>query len=107
MAAVFNRYCSTSLRIRENKEKTMQIIIVEDEENIRKELKQLLQNAMYEVTTIESFSDVAGQITRMDAGSGFAGSESSGGVRICHLYEDPGVLGDSCDLSDQPNRFDG
>ena len=101
MAAVFNRYCSTSLRIRENKEKTMQIIIVEDEENIRKELKQLLQNAMYEVTTIESFSDVA------DAGSGFAGSESSGGVRICHLYEDPGVLGDSCDLSDQPNRFDG
>ena len=55
MAAVFNRYCSTSLRIRENKEKTMQIIIVEDEENIRKELKQLLQNAMYEVTTIESF----------------------------------------------------
>ena len=66
MAAVFNRYCSTSLRIRENKEKTMQIIIVEDEENIRKELKQLLQNAMYEVTTIESFSDVAGQITRME-----------------------------------------
>lgn len=44
----------------------MQIIIVEDEENIRKELKQLLQNAMYEVTTIESFSDVAGQITRME-----------------------------------------
>ena len=66
MAAVFNRYCSTSLRIRKNKEKTMQIIIVEDEENIRKELKQLLQNAMYEVTTIESFSDVAGQITRME-----------------------------------------
>ena len=66
MAAVFNRYCSTSLRIRANKEKTMQIIIVEDEENIRKELKQLLQNAMYEVTTIESFSDVAGQITRME-----------------------------------------
>ena len=44
----------------------MQIIIVEDEENIRKELKQLLQNTMYEVTTIESFSDVAGQITRME-----------------------------------------
>ena len=39
---------------------------MEDEENIRKELKQLLQNAMYEVTTIESFSDVAGQITRME-----------------------------------------
>ena len=65
MAAVFNRYCSTSLRIRANKEKTMQIIIVEDEENIRKELKQLLQPAMYAVPTIESFSDVAGQITRM------------------------------------------
>ena len=62
----FNRCCNTSLRMRKNKEKTMQIIIVEDEENIRKELKQLLQNAMYEVTTIESFSDVAGQITRME-----------------------------------------
>lgn len=87
----------------------MQIIIVEDEENIRKELKQLLQNAMYEVTTIESFSDVAGQITRMEPMPDLVllASESSGGVRICHLYEDPGVLGDSCDLSDQPNRFAG
>ena len=43
----------------------MRIVIVEDEENIRKELKQLLQNAMYEVTTIEEFSNVAEQILRM------------------------------------------
>lgn len=44
----------------------MHIIIVEDEENIRRELKQLLQNAMYEVTTIEDFSDVAGQVLGMN-----------------------------------------
>ena len=107
MAAVFNRYRSTSLRMGKYGE-TMQIIIVEDEENIRKELKQLLQNAMYEVTTIELLTwQGRSRGLFADAGSGFAGSESSGGVRICHLYEDPGVLGDSCDLSDQPNRFDG
>lgn len=40
----------------------MQIVIVEDVEGIRKELKRLLENAFYQVTVIESFTDVAGQI---------------------------------------------
>ena len=40
----------------------MQIVIVEDDEGIRKELKRLLENAFYQVTVIESFTDVAGQI---------------------------------------------
>ena len=40
----------------------MQIVIVEDDEGIRKELKRLLKNAFYQVTVIESFTDVAGQI---------------------------------------------
>lgn len=44
----------------------MRIVIVEDEENIRKELKQLLQNSMYEVLAIEDFSDVAEQVIRMN-----------------------------------------
>ena len=40
----------------------MQIVIVEDDEGSRKELKRLLENAFYQVTVIESFTDVAGQI---------------------------------------------
>ena len=40
----------------------MQIVIVEDDEGIRKELKRLFENAFYQVTVIESFTDVAGQI---------------------------------------------
>lgn len=40
----------------------MQIVIVEDDEGICKELKRLLENAFYQVTVIESFTDVAGQI---------------------------------------------
>ena len=40
----------------------MQIVIVEYDEGIRKELKRLLENAFYQVTVIESFTDVAGQI---------------------------------------------
>lgn len=40
----------------------MQIVIVEDDEGIRKELKRLLENAFYQVTVIESFTDVAGQV---------------------------------------------
>lgn len=40
----------------------MQIVIVEDDMGIRKELKRLLENAFYQVTVIESFIDVAGQI---------------------------------------------
>lgn len=43
----------------------MQIVIVEDDKGIRKELKQLLKNALYEVKIIEEFKDVAGQICRM------------------------------------------
>ena len=43
----------------------MQIVIVEDDEGIRKELKRLLENAFYEATTIETFENVAGQICSM------------------------------------------
>ena len=43
----------------------MQIVIVEDDEGIRKELKRLLENAFYEVVTIETFENVAGQISSM------------------------------------------
>ena len=43
----------------------MQIVIVEDDEGIRKELKRLLENAFYEAETIETFENVAGQICGM------------------------------------------
>lgn len=43
----------------------MQIVIVEDDRGIRKELKQLLENAFYEVKIVEEFKDVAGQICSM------------------------------------------
>lgn len=43
----------------------MQIVIVEDDEGIRKELKRLLKNAFYEVVTIETFENVATQICSM------------------------------------------
>ena len=38
----------------------MHILIVEDEKNIRQELKILLENSLYQVTALEDFSDVAG-----------------------------------------------
>lgn len=44
----------------------MQIVIVEDDKGIRKELKQLLENAFYEVKMIEVFENVAGQICSMN-----------------------------------------
>lgn len=43
----------------------MQIVIVEDDKGIRKELKQLLENAFYEVRMIEVFENVAEQIYSM------------------------------------------
>ena len=39
-----------------------QIFIVEDDALIRRELKILLENALYEVSVSESFDDVAGQV---------------------------------------------
>lgn len=44
----------------------MQIVIVEDDKGIRKELKQLLENAFYEVRMIEVFENVAEQICSMN-----------------------------------------
>lgn len=38
------------------------IMIVEDKEEIRQELKQLLENALYEVSTVIRFEEVAAQI---------------------------------------------
>lgn len=35
------------------------IIIVEDDDNIQQELKQLLENALYEAYVIQSFNQVA------------------------------------------------
>ena len=43
----------------------MKIVIVEDDQGIRKELRQLLENAFYEVEIIEEFNDTAGQICSM------------------------------------------
>lgn len=39
-----------------------QIMIVEDDVNVRKELKMLLTNSLYEVTTVEVFDEVERQI---------------------------------------------
>ena len=43
----------------------MKIVIVEDDPGIRKELKQLLENAFYEAEMIEEFRDTAEQICSM------------------------------------------
>ena len=43
----------------------MKIFIVEDDPGIRKELKQLLENAFYEAEIIEEFKDTAEQICSM------------------------------------------
>ena len=40
----------------------MKIVIVEDDPGIRKELKQLLENAFYEAEIIEEFKDTAERI---------------------------------------------
>lgn len=37
----------------------MHVVIIEDEGVIRQELKQLLENALYQVTAPEDFRDVA------------------------------------------------
>ena len=42
--------------------KTMKIVIVEDEKNVREELRLLLESAAYEVTAIEEFNHVAAWI---------------------------------------------
>ena len=42
----------------------MHILIVEDEKNIRQELKILLENSLYQVTALEDFSDVAAVVLR-------------------------------------------
>ena len=44
----------------------MKIVIVEDDPGIRKELKQLLENAFYEAEIIEEFKDTAEQICHRD-----------------------------------------
>lgn len=41
------------------------IIIIEDDENIQQELKQSLENALYEVYAIQSFHQVASQIIQL------------------------------------------
>lgn len=43
------------------------IIIVEDEENIRLELKLILENSSYNVEAVENFTDVYNQIINSDA----------------------------------------
>lgn len=44
----------------------MKIIIVEDERNIREELKRLLENAFYQVFIIEEFLNIAEQIEKIN-----------------------------------------
>ncbi|WP_086347986.1 response regulator transcription factor [Candidatus Enterococcus clewellii] len=41
----------------------MKILIIEDEKNVRNELRQLLEHAFYEVSVIETFEQVTAQIT--------------------------------------------
>ena len=71
----------------------MKIVIVEDDPGIRKELKQLLENAFYEAEIIEEFKDTAEhdlpqatvrglQQHDTGTGSGTPGLESSGGKRL-------------------------
>lgn len=61
----------------------MKIVIVEDDPGIRKELKQLLENAFYEAEIIEEFKDTASRYAHdTGTGSGTPGLESSGGKRL-------------------------
>lgn len=62
----------------------MKIVIVEDDPGIRKELKQLLENAFYEAEIIEEFKDHCRADMQHDTGtgSGTPGLESSGGKRL-------------------------
>ena len=60
----------------------MKIVIVEDDPGIRKELKQLLENAFYEAEIIEEFKDTADMQHDTGTGSGTPGLESSGGKRL-------------------------
>lgn len=43
----------------------MKIVIVEDDQRVREELQQFLQNYGYEVAVIEQFQDVVGQLTQL------------------------------------------
>ena len=43
----------------------MHILIVEDDAAIRQELKQLLENALYQVTALDVFGDVAADIWKV------------------------------------------
>ena len=44
----------------------MHILIVEDDAAIRQELKQLLENALYQATALDVFEDVAAEILKTD-----------------------------------------
>ncbi|MGF0033745.1 hypothetical protein ACQRBN_12380 [Bariatricus sp. SGI.154] len=56
----------------------MHIVIIEDETVIRQELKQLLENALYQVTAPEDFVDVASFVFEKQlAGSSTSGLESA------------------------------
>ena len=44
----------------------MHIVIVEDDAVLRQELKLLLENAFYQVTALEEFSDVASAVLSLD-----------------------------------------
>lgn len=44
----------------------MHILIVEDDAAIRQELKQLLENALYQATALDVFEDVAAEILKAD-----------------------------------------
>ena len=45
----------------------MHIVIVEDDAVIRQELKLLLENALYQVTALEDFSDVSSVVLSLEA----------------------------------------
>jgi len=52
-------------RISEKGENGMNILIIEDDAAIRQELKQLLENALYQVTLLTEFGQIADEIIRI------------------------------------------
>ena len=88
----------------------MKIVIVEDDPGIRKELKQLLENAFYEAEIIEEFKNTAEQICSMIPAPDLVlldwNLPGESGFDI-YLYEAERTFRYSNHISDQPDGFHG
>ena len=69
-----------------------EILIIEDDPVIRKELRILLEGNGYHVFVIEDFTGVAGQVKKSAATSYFAGYQTAGGKWIYDLFGNPGFF---------------